>query len=519
MKRRFGSLALAAALLSLLSVVLMPIRFAQAQDSTGTEATMRFVHVYSGGGPIDIYVDDKPLVTQLAFGTATEYASLPRGDRHVQVVAAGQQPDTALVDKTITVDGGNAYEVLIGGQADKLDARSYEVNLDDLDVDQARLRFIEGEPGTTNLDLALTAPGADEQSTASDKDNFPVFKKVSDDSDYQTVTAGTYGLVATDSDDDTAKVNLPDITLSIGNVYDVVVLGQIKSNNLTLVPLITPISGPCSTILGLGNTTTDSCVRFVHVSPDAGPVDVYVDGKSVVENISYGTATEFTTVTDDKHQIQIVPAGQTTDDALLDESYGFGTGQAYQLSILGMHADDNDSGDDLALKRNDVDLTPLPAQQFRVRFIQAIPDMGGVTVKTGDGATLLDNADFTDTSDYTVVDSGKVDLTVTDSDGNALIDSSGQEFKEGATYDVFVIGQKSDPATIQLLLVETPTEVRTGAQGTPVTVPTAATSEATSVSAASSTVVGGGAEATSTEVGAAPVTPVLTEEPAVTPTP
>jgi hypothetical protein len=518
MKRMFTPLALVAALLSLFAFVFAPAPFAKAQDETGALATVRFVHVYSGGGPVDIYVDGTKLVSQLAFGTATEYASLPAGDRQIQVVATGQQPDTALIDKKMGVDEGKAYEVLISGQGDKLDARSKEVNLDSLDAGNARLRFIQGEPGASDLDIALTVPGAGADTTSADEGDLPVFKKISDDSDYQDITAGTYGLVATNSDDDTAKVNLPDITLSAGNVYDVIILGQIDSNNLTLLPLITPVSGPCSGVLGVGDSGTDACVRFAHVSPDAGPVDVYVDGQAVAQNISYGTATDFVTVSDSDHQIQVVPTGKTTDDALLDDSFGFGTGQAYQISVLGLHADDNISGDDLSLKRNDVDLATLPPQQFRVRFIQAIPEQKNVTVESGDGTKLLDNADFGDASDYTVVNAGTLDLSVTDKDGNSLIDAKGQEFQEGITYDVFIVGQQSDPSTLQLFIVQTATEVRTGAQGTPVTVPTAATSGETPVGAATSTVVGGGSEPTATEVGASDVTPVLTEEPSVTPT-
>jgi len=519
MKRPVTLLALVAALLSLVTLLSAPIGVANAQDETGAKATVRFVHVYSGGGPVDIYVDDTQLVSQLAFGTATEYASLPPGDRKIQVVAAGQQPDTALIDKEIGVDEGKAYEILIAGQGDELDARSKEVNLDTLDADKARLRFIQGEPGASDLDIALTVPGADTENTSADDGDLPVFEKISDDSDYQDITAGTYGLVATNSDDDTAKVNLPDVTLSPGNVYDVVILGQIDSNNLTLLPLITPVSGPCSGVLGVGDSATDACVRFAHVSPDAGPVDVYVDGESVVQNISYGTATDYVTVGDSDHQIQIVPAGKTTDDALLEDSFGFGTGQAYQVSIIGLHADNDDSGDDLALKRNDVDLTTLPPQQFRVRVIQAVPDLGNVTVETGDGTKLLDGGDFGDASDYTIANAGSLDLSVTDKDDNTLIDAKGQEFQEGTTYDVFIVGQQSDPSTLQLLIVQTATEVRTGTQGTPVTVPTAASSEETPVTAASSTVVGGGSEPTATEVGASEVTPVLTEEPSETPTP
>src|SRR4051812_30758280 len=57
-----------------------------AQDNPAS--TIRFVHVFAGGGPIDIYVEDDLAVQQLAFGTATKYATFPEGERRVRVVAA-----------------------------------------------------------------------------------------------------------------------------------------------------------------------------------------------------------------------------------------------------------------------------------------------------------------------------------------------------------------------------------------------------------------------------------------------
>jgi hypothetical protein len=486
-----------------------------AQNQTGSEATVRFVHVYSGGGPIDIYVDGNKLVSQLAFGTATEYASLPSGDRKIQVVGTGGAPSSALIDKTITFDQGKAYEVLIGGQKDKLDARSFEVNLDTLDVGKARLRFIQGEPGAGKVDIALTAPTSTQGATSANTNGFPTFKNVSDTTDYQTVDAGTYGMTVTSSGGSN-KVNLPDIELSAGHAYDVVVLGQISSNNLTLLPLITAVSSPCSDLVGVGQKT-DACVRFVHVSPDAGQVDVYVDGKVAAQGISYGAATEFAAVSGQQHKIQVTEAGQSTSNTLLDQTWGFGPGQAYQISILGMKSGSNG----LKLMRDEIDLTPLPPQQARVRVIHAVPDEGNLTLTSADGAKLLDGKGFGDESSYTVVKAGKVDLTVTDTDNNAIIKATGQEFKEGMAYDIFVIGKKADPSTLKLLVLETPTTVRTGAQGTPVTVPTEGTMTPAPAGQVTPTVVGGSEQMTPTEVGAATVVPVLTEQPTSTemPTP
>jgi hypothetical protein len=220
-----------------------------------------------------------------------------------------------------------------------------------------------------------------------------------------------------------------------------------------------------------------------------------------------------------QHQIQVTAVGQSTSNALLDQTWGLGPGQAYQVSILGVKS----GGNGLKLMRDELDLTPLPPQQAQVRVIQAVPDANNVTVTSADGAKLLDSKGFGDESSYTVLDAGKVDLTVTDKDNTTLVKATGQEFKEGMAYDIFVIGKKADPTTLKLLVLEAPTTVRTGVQGTPLAVPTEGTMTPAPAGQVTPTVVGGGEQMTPTEVGAAPVTPVLTEQPtsteAPTPTP
>jgi len=546
MKRHLRFLPTLAALLTLAFTVFLsasPTPRAEAQDITETNSTIRFVHVYSGGGPIDIYVDNNLLVQNLAFGTATEYASVPEGDRHVQVVATGEQPDKALIDKTITADKGAAYDILIGGQKDQLDARSYQVNVDDLDVGQVRMRFIQGEPGAGNIDIALIAPTGDDTAVSgndnsnsggtggdttgggsgnSDTSGFPTFNGISDSTDYQTINSGTYGMVVNSSDNAGDQINLPDIVLSSGHVYDVVVLGTIASGNLTLLPLITAVADPCSQLVGVGQQS-DACVRFVHVSPSAGPVDIYVDGTAVAQGISYGAATQFAALSDNQHQIQIVTQGQSPDNgALYNENLEFGAGQAYQLSVLDKgEGSSSPTADSLEVRSDEVDITPLPRSQTRVRVYQAIDRVESADVSIANGADLAKGLGHNDVSDYMVIDAGAFDLQAVDNNGNPLASTTGQQFKEGSTYDVFLIGRASDQSTLQMLVLETPATVRVGAQGTPIAVPTQATSTPAAVGEASPTVSGSGATATATPspIGTAPLTPVLTEEPTSTAAP
>jgi hypothetical protein len=396
---------------------------ASAQDSEPAPA-VRFVHVYSGGGPVDVYVDSALVVEQLAFGTATEYATFDEGDRQVQVVATGEDPSAALIDTTISVDSGGAYNVLIGGQGEELDARVHEVDLGELDPGEARIRFIQAAPDVSEASFQLAAPSTteagsdttDDDTTDDDGglapgDMIGIGESVAfnEAGDYQTVRAATYDILVQDTESDASLLETPLVSLDAGHVYDIVVLGRVESDNLTLLPLITSVSPPCSELLQVGEAS-DACVRFVHTSADAGEVDIYVDGTAVVQAISYGTVTEFLALQQGDHQIQVVPTGQAVDGAWLDETMGFDAQRAYQFSIDGIAMEDDNDDNDLSLNRNDIDLSPLPTGQARIRAVHTVADANEVSVALMVGTPLFEGVSFNDASDYAVVDAGTYDL-------------------------------------------------------------------------------------------------------------
>ena len=53
-------------------------------------------------------------------------------------------------------------------------------------------------------------------------------------------------------------------------------------------------------------------VRFIHISPDASPVDVAVDGSVVIESIGFSDATEFVPYPAGIHTLEVRQAGSST---------------------------------------------------------------------------------------------------------------------------------------------------------------------------------------------------------------
>jgi len=506
-----------------------------AAQQTQAAGTIRFVHALAGGGPVDVLLDGNPIVKGIAFGTSTEYVSLPPGDHGIKVVQAGQDQSTPYVDQTVTVKSGAAYIFVIGGQTTKIDAQVFSVNLDAVDVGQARYRIIQAssELGDVSVQLgdnANATSGGNVSGAAANAASGNTTGSLGGsigylvDAGYQQAAAGSYTMHVNTASTNQAAFAAPTIMLDSGQVYDLIVVGQSADQSLTILPLVTTVFASCSTLLGVG-TQKDACVRFVHVSPDAGAVDVMVDGVAVASKISYGSVTMFTAVANADHQIQVVPTGQPASAAVLDKTMTFSTGQAYQVAVVGLATKDNEDNNNLALHMDAIDLTPLPAGQARVRIIHAVPDAGETTVSTADGTALLDKVTFNNASSYALVNAISYDLKIqvalSGDQGPIVVNAPGTAFTEGMVYDLFLIGRTTDVSSVQLLVVTSQSTVRTGAQGAPIIIGSpAAPAAASPVGSASVTVIANVSAGTPVGTAAAsPIAMTATPMPAMTPTP
>jgi hypothetical protein len=429
--------------MSVLFVAQNPV---QAQDATTeTPATVRVVHASPGAPELDVLIDGERVAEILNYGTATEYLSVPSGDHQVQIVPTGQGADAAVIDEEMGFDSGDAYIVAVVGPLNDIEASVNEVNLDATDSGKARVRVINASPDVGGVDVAVA--GGDNLFEGVD------FK---DATDYEDQDAGTYDLEL--HADDTVVLSAPGVVFEAGSVYDVVVIGQLSDQSLELLPLVTEVSPSCAALLGVG-TDEDACIRVVHASPGAPDVDVYVSDTPVVEGLTFGLATEFVALpAGDGRAIDVTAAGGTQDEPILDAETDFDAGQAYQIIIVG-------DGDDLDTIISEVDLTPLPEEQARLRVIHASPDAEEVDVTVEGGETLFDDVDYKDVTDYLVVNADAYDLRVMKDDQVAL-SADDTTIEAGYAYDAVLIGKTAD-GSLQLLLLQANATMREGAVATP----------------------------------------------------
>ena len=430
-------------------VALNPMgRGVAAQDqATEPDATVRVVNASPGAPDFDVIVDGAPMFTDVAFGSATEYAPISAGDHQIQFVPAGEGVDAALIDEEKGFDSGAAYVLGAVDNLADIKLEQYSVDLDAVDDGKARARAINVAPGTEGLNVSVK--GGDELFGGLD---------FNDVSDYKDLDPGAYYLDI-GRDDEEPLASASGVEFLEGHVHDLFILGSSEGTELSVLSLVTATSPSCSDVLGVGGPE-DACVRVLHADAGALELDFLVNDSPIATGVAFGAASEFAAIpAGEDREFAVVPVGGASGDSIADATQTLDPGQAY-LVVLAGRTDDED------LLIEEIDLTPLPEGQSRVRMIQASQDADEGNLVVTDGDELFGGVAYKDSTDYQTVDSGTYDLQF-QVDDEVLVRATAVELKENTTNELVLIGSQEDNS-LELILLDAPAATREGTVATPV---------------------------------------------------
>lgn len=176
-------------------------------------------------------------------------------------------------------------------------------------------------------------------------------------------------------------------------------------------------------VSGCNDSTSVAHLRVLHASPDAPNVDINLDGKNVLTNVPYKTASDYLDVPAGTHTIKVYPTGTTNavitaNVTLTKNSYTTVAAINFVANIQGKVITDDNS----APKNGDV----------KVRLIHFSPSAGSVDIYvTAPGADLsqatptLSNVPFDTVSDYLSVPAGAYEVRVTPTTTKEVVIDSG----------------------------------------------------------------------------------------------
>jgi hypothetical protein len=194
-------------------------------------------------------------------------------------------------------------------------------------------------------------------------------------------------------------------------------------------------------------------VRVVHASPDAGAVDVFVDGSKLLTNFQFGSVTGYVPVQAGAHKIQVAPTGQGAGAAVITQTVSVNAGIPYTVAALGTKS----SGFSLEAFADD---NTVASGMAKVRVYHLSPDAGPVNVAAG-GKTVITGLAYQQASDYLSVAPSSYTFNVTATQANATVPVAA-DLKQGTVTGVFAVGLLNGSPKLQFVTAQV-----TGVPGMP----------------------------------------------------
>jgi hypothetical protein len=124
-------------------------------------------------------------------------------------------------------------------------------------------------------------------------------------SPYLPVPSGNYNIKVYPTGETTNPVIESSVYIPENSIYTIAAIGELP--DISLYPIQEPTSA---------NKTGMSCVRFIHLSPNAPPVDIKLpDGSIVFSNVPFKSLASYTCVPSGTYTFRVNPAG--TDNVVL----------------------------------------------------------------------------------------------------------------------------------------------------------------------------------------------------------
>ena len=398
------------------------------------------IHASPDAPAVDVWVNGAVAIEDLAFGSATDWIAMEPGSYDIAVTAADAAIDTAVISATLDLEAGTNYNVAAVGLLADITATVFTTDTMDLGADMARVQVIHASPDAPAVDIAVTGgdvlvPGLE----------FPNASGALD------VSAGPYDLEVRVAGTKDVALPLPGVELEAGTVYDILAIGTLADSTLNVLVLTTmaasseasPVASPVA---------TEANVRVIHASPDAPAVDVWVNGAVAIEDLAFGSATDWIAMEPGSYDIAVTAADAAIDTAVISATLDLEAGTNYNVAAVGLLAD-------ITATVFTTDTMDLGADMARVQVIHASPDAPAVDIAVTGGDVLVPGLEFPNASGALDVPAGPYDLEVrVAGTEDVALPLPGVELEAGTVYDILAIGTLAD-STLNVLVLTTHTEV------------------------------------------------------------
>lgn len=408
-----------------------------AGNGSGGMAYVRVGHFSPDAPNVDVSVDGERLESNLAFGQVNDYTALPAGQHRI-TIADADNSSAVVFNDTVMVQAGQAYTVSATGLLEPGNATNAgfaPLVLQDRTqppTEAAAVRLAHGVPGAGAVDV--TVGEGNNTTVLFDNASFRGATQ------YVEVPGGEYTLDvrAASANNSGDVIESFDVSVENGSSYTAYAYGE-DADSLSLEQEID------------GQVTN---VRVAHFSPDAGPVDVYLDGEPLLTDVSEGTISAYAATTPTSHRVTITEAGNESA-VVFNQTVALQAGD-YTIAAAGE-----------VTPGATVPFAPIVIQDngtapdentSSVQLVHAAPGVGpvDVTIEQNNSTTVLyDNVSFGNASSYVDVPAGEYDLQIreaTPSNDGEIVTTTSVDVAGGETYTAVATGYVTPENTFELVV-------------------------------------------------------------------
>jgi hypothetical protein len=384
-------------------------------------AHVRMVNVVADAPLLDVTVDGNPAFTGVAFEGSTDFVDFDNKEQTFSVRIRGAT--SPLVEQSFSLAGEQTYTLIAFGT----NRIPLLLLLPDATIEpgsgRSQLRIANVAPGIDAFDVYVTAPGV-----AIDE-LFPNFGSLGYGSatTYLQFGSGTYQVRMTTTGTKTIIYDSGPHEFSSSTSTDLIAYSR-TSGRLPNV-LMLDVNGAGQRVVA---NNTLAAAKFVHAAPQAGNVNVLVDGTATFSNIAYPVATSYVTLATGTRTISF-EATATPGVPIATASPSLGPAADYTVVATGLAG----STHTFVLADNNV---PTQFGNTKVRLVNAAIGIGPVDVVINDvkqvSALAADSA-----SPYLEIASGTYTIAFVDTaTGTVVASTSGASLSDSSTNTVFLAG-------------------------------------------------------------------------------
>lgn len=191
----------------------------------------------------------------------------------------------------------------------------------------------------------------------------------------------------------------------------------------------------------------NSYIRLLNASPNSPSLDIYLDNKLIVQNLTYKEFSKYLPLPAGNYNIKVYSSGNKVNP-IIDSPIDLPSGFAFNIAIIG-------SFPNITLYGIPEPTTPQNFGTACIRFIHLSPNAPAFHIRVQDGTKIFSNVKYEDYTTYACIPSGNYTFRlIPTGTTDVLLTIPNIQLMPNKYYSIYAVGLLGGSPPLQAFIVE-----------------------------------------------------------------